>query len=141
MADISVNIKGLNELLKRVENKSVALKEEVDGEIEKFCGDVTLKAKQRAPIDTGSLRQGTDFIRKGDLDFVIFSRVKYAPWIEFGTGGLVKVPAELQSYAMQFKGKGVKKINLKPRPFFFNSFFEERPKLMVRLKRLINESK
>ena len=33
MADISVNIKGLNELLKRVENKSVALKEEVDNEV------------------------------------------------------------------------------------------------------------
>jgi hypothetical protein len=144
MANISVNIKGLDKLLKKVENKSQSIKEEVDGELELFCQTVARKAKQRVPKDIGGgggLAASTYFQKNKEFDYTLFSAKKYAPYVEFGTGGLVKVPPELQEYALQFKGRGVKKINIKPQPYFFNSFFEERPKLLARLRKIINETK
>ena len=37
--------------------------------------------------------------------YSIGTNVKYAPYIEFGTGGKVNIPAGFSSYASQFKGK------------------------------------
>ena len=45
--------------------------------------------------------------------------------LEFGTGGMVEVPQGLEDYSSQFKGKGIKQVNLPSRPFLFNSAFEE----------------
>jgi hypothetical protein len=56
--------------------------------------------------------------------------VHYAPYIEFGTGDLVKIPAGLEEYAAQFKGRGIRKVNLPARPAVFPSFEEEKPKLL-----------
>lgn len=45
--------------------------------------------------------------------------VHYAPYVEFGTGSKVKVNADTKEYAMQFKGRGIKEVNLLARPYFF----------------------
>ena len=63
--------------------------------------------------------------------------VNYGPFVEFGTGSKVKVPAELREYAMQFKGKGIRKVNLGARPYFYPGFFIERAKFLEKLKKLI----
>jgi hypothetical protein len=40
--------------------------------------------------------------------------------VEWGTITKVSVPQELQAYAIQFKGKGIRKTGgMIPRPFFF----------------------
>ena len=57
--------------------------------------------------------------------------------MEFGTGALVNVPAGLEDYAIQFKGKGIKQVNLPARPFLFNSFFEEKQSLLDNIKKVI----
>ena len=40
--------------------------------------------------------------------------------MEFGTGGTVDVPSGLEEYAIQWKGQGVKQINITPQPFFIS---------------------
>jgi len=40
------------------------------------------------------------------LSGIVFTNVKYAPYVEFGTKSKVKIPAEIAQYAAQFKGKG-----------------------------------
>ena len=55
---------------------------------------------------------------------------KYAPYIEFGTGSTVSLDDMLQlgipsGYAMQFKGKGIREVNLPARPFLFSSARKE----------------
>lgn len=47
--------------------------------------------------------------------------VKYAPYVEFGTGNKVYVPKELTDYAIQFKGRGIRKVNNRHQPYFFPS--------------------
>jgi phage gpG-like protein len=64
--------------------------------------------------------------------------------VEFGTGRLVDLqhltklgfPA---SYAMQFKGKGIKKVNLPARPFFFTNLRKELGDLTNRLETKIKQ--
>ena len=49
----------------------------------------------------------------------VVAAMPYAAFVEFGTGRKVKVPKGLENYAMQFKGKGVREVNLPARPFLF----------------------
>lgn len=64
----------------------------------------------------------------------VVAQAKYAPYVEFGTGGLVEVPAGLEGYARRFKGRGVRKVNLPARPFMFPALAEEKPKLIKEIK-------
>lgn len=68
---------------------------------------VVTQAKQLAPKNLSKLAQsiGKEQEMQG---FVakIFVGVSYAIYVEVGTGTYVQVPAELQSIALQYKGKG-----------------------------------
>ena len=129
---------GLDKALSKLKDLPQDIKEEVVEEIKDTGRLVIAKAKSRAPINKSPLRQRTDLRELPTGDGVeLFSATDYAAFVEFGTGGLVDVPKGLESYAMQFKGKGIKQINLRPRPFFFNSFFEEKPKLLQRIKNVL----
>jgi hypothetical protein len=56
----------------------------------------------------GTLRNSIflDFdYQKNKLTYKVGASASYAPYIEFGTGGSVKVSPEYANYALQFKGK------------------------------------
>jgi HK97 gp10 family phage protein len=63
------------------------------------------EAIKLAPIAFGKLRQGIAVEKISPLEQSVVSQMDYSPFVEFGTGGKVSVPAEWQSVAMQFKGK------------------------------------
>jgi len=70
---------------------------------------------------------------------ILENGVNYAPYIEFGTGGLVSIPAGLEEEAIVFKGAGLRKINMRAQPFFFRPAFEEFKKMVERLKKLYGQ--
>ena len=129
-------IKGLDSLLKKVQTKSKEMQEDVQEEIEDFGRRVVLKAKTRVAKDTGGLGQAIISIPYPN-GVTIEANKNYAAFVEFGTGALVNVPAGLEDYAIQFKGKGIKQVNLPARPFLFNSFFEEKQSLLDNIKKAI----
>ena len=91
----------------------------------------------------GSLRQSISFSGKGKQVVVVADK-KYAPYVEFGTGGKVKLDDMLElgipsSYAMQFKGKGIREVNLPARPFFFSSARIGFKNLYDRVNRRLNK--
>jgi|SRR6185503_4050040 len=88
-----------------------------------------------APVDLGILRASISGEVKG-LDGVVGSTVNYSPYIEFGTGGLVDVPAGLEDYAIQFKGSGVRQVNLMPRPFLIPAFKKHTSAMLSELEKL-----
>jgi hypothetical protein len=54
------------------------------------------------------------------MSYEIVSGANYSAYVEFGTIDHVSVPAGIEDYAMQFKGKGIiKHGGVHPRPFFF----------------------
>ena len=94
-------------------------------EIAKTGAEISRLAKRSAPKDTGALQQSISFGARGKQVQVVADKI-YAPYVEFGTGGKVKLDDMLElgipsSYAMQFKGKGIREVNLPARPFFFSS--------------------
>lgn len=108
----------------------------VEGEIEASAFDIRSQAVTTVPVDTGILK-GSIKVVPGEHRFhkIIEAGAHYAPYIEFGTGTLVNVPSGLEDYAIQFKGKGVKQVNLPARPFLIPAWEQERLKLVERIKK------
>jgi hypothetical protein len=108
MAAVKFDIKGLDKLQKKIGQLPKELQEEVVGEVQAWGFDVNAEQigliSQQKIQDLGALQQNTKAVPKPN-GVELISNVYYAPYIEFGTGAKVKVPAELNDYASQFRGK------------------------------------
>lgn len=126
---MNVNIKiDQNDLLK-LKNKLDKMRafesKTVSNELGKTGLEIVRLAKRAAPVDKGALKQSISTQKSGKSVNVV-AAANYAPYVEFGTGGSVDLTDMTQlgippSYAAQFKGKGIKDVNLPARPFFFSS--------------------
>lgn len=115
------------------------LSKKFKGEITRYLDDAVTNteadAVQAAPSDAGFLRNSSFAERKG-LDGTVGFKVHYAPYVEFGTGGLVDVPNGLEEYALQFKGDGIRQVNLTPRPFLYPAWKKNGLEFLDRLEKL-----
>lgn len=99
---------------------------------------ITNEAKTRSPVDLGALRQsiGHTTARIAYNRSVIFATAKYAPYQNWGTGGLVQVTPEFEELAIQFKGKGIKQINIPATGFLtipYSNHAKEYPKTLKKV--------
>lgn len=132
-------IKGLDSLVKKIRKLDKDANKKIDAVTDGVALEIELNAKQSAPVDTGKLRQGINTIKVSESYYKIQARERYSAYIEFGTGGLVNVPDELKELAIQFKGKGVKQINLKPQPFLYPAFQKGKLEYIEQLEKLLNK--
>lgn len=117
---VPVQVEGLDRLIKKMGSLPENVKNEVDAELADTANSFVNRAVNAAPVDTGFLKNGITFERIGVMNYEVTSHAPYSAYVEFGTITMVSVPAELTSYASQFKGKGIKKTGGMPaRPFFF----------------------
>lgn len=86
----------------------------------------------------GGLKQSIRAVTKGKTGEVKVG-ASYGPYVEYGTGAKVIVPTELKEYAMQFKGKGIRQVNLSARPFLYPAYFIHRVKFIEDCKRRLNK--
>jgi HK97 gp10 family phage protein len=109
MPSITLNITGSDHLLKRFEKLNTKAKNEIKDEISASTLKIQSEAKKRTPINLGMLRNSIYVVEQtkdnNKYVFGVGSSAKYAPYVEFGTGGKVSIPAGFQDYASQFKGK------------------------------------
>lgn len=141
---VKINQSDLAKLKSKLNNLRAFDKKTLSNELGKTAFDISRKAKQAAPVDKGTLKQSIRTELKGKTVEVI-AGAHYAPYVEFGTGGMVKLDDMLElgipaSYAEQFRGKGLKNVNLPPRPFFFSSAREGLKNLLVRLNNELNKA-
>ena len=122
MSKVNFELKGADKLINKLKKYGAKAEIEVDAITQAAVLDMVADAKRLAPKDTGKLAQNIFSGKIGDLAYRFYATMKYAPYMEFGTGGLVSVPDELRTLAIQFKGAGVKKINLMPQPFMYPSY-------------------
>lgn len=109
--------------------------EQVEALVDDTLTDIETEASAAAKVDKGILR--TSLVKEVEgMIGRVYTNVHYAPYVEFGTGGLVDIPNGLEEYAIQFKGAGVKQVNLPPRPFLFPAFFANTKKMLETLKKL-----
>ena len=134
-----VDIKNLNKVLKDLEGKEKQVDKEVEILTRENAKEIAASAKIFAPVDTGFLRNQIEHSKVADKRYKVIANAKYSAFMEFGTGGEVEVPAELKEIAIKFKGKGVKKINLRPRPFMYPAFVKGRKQYIKDLKDLLED--
>jgi HK97 gp10 family phage protein len=141
MADqISFKIEGLDALIKRLGKLSPKIAKEVAMEVNASALSIQSKAKREVKVDNGTLRnsiQLKEINQDNKIVYTVGSALKYAPYVEFGTGGEVNVPAGYETFAIQFKGKGIRKINLRARPYLIPAFESEIPILRKNIQKVI----
>jgi HK97 gp10 family phage protein len=93
--------KMINQLAK-VENEISA---EVDAELQSSLNKMTKDAKRAAPANFGQLRNSIGSRNESKLRYSLFASAWYAPYVEFGTRGKVKVPTELEGVAKNTQGR------------------------------------
>jgi len=133
-----VRLDGLKDIQNALKSIDVKLREKVGDEINASALTIQNSAKRLAPVDLGYLRNNIALVPIGDLTFAVESKAKYAAYIEFGTGGLVSVPEGYEELATIFKGRGIRTINIRPQPYLIPSYEIEKPKLIKRLKLLLD---
>lgn len=144
---MKIELKGI-EKFKRELGK---VKSEITRDIERTTSASLLRiqsdAKRKAPVNKkvgagGRLRGAIHFRQEGTSgEVAVYDSVHYAPYIEFGTGNMVSVPDELQEIAEQFRGRGVRQVNLPARPFLYPALVKERPKYIRNLKSVLGKSR
>jgi len=133
-------VTGLGTILRNFRIYSERLKNDLIFEVDKTTKDIEVKAKNRVPVNTGKLKQSI-FSR---MDFskgigTVGATEKYAPYIEFGTGGRVNIPNGYSGFANQFRGRGKRNVNMRPRPYLIPSFLEETANLKVNTQKVLSK--
>ena len=133
-------IKGLDKVYKDFAKLSKEVHKKVGIVTKANAMEIAVDASQRAPKDLGGLHKNISYEKdENTFNYKIFAREKYSAYMEFGTGGMVKVPNELKDLAIQFKGKGVKEINLPARPYLYPAFVKGRQKFLEDLEDLLKK--
>lgn len=98
-------------------------------------------SRANAPVDTGQLRDSGyyEFEKDGLYGRIGFT-APHGPYLEFGTGGYVDVPEGFADYAIQFKGAGIRKVNILPQPYLIPAWLREHPVYLRNLKKVISEA-
>lgn len=141
---IAFKIEGLDALIKRLGKLSPEIAKEVAIEVNASALAIQSKAKRDVAVDKGMLRNSIQLkeVNLGTkIVYTVGSALKYAPYVEFGTGGLVSVPAGYEDFAIKFKGTKGYKINLRARPYLIPAFENQIPILRKNIQNVIKNVK
>jgi len=138
-----MELKGLNQVISNLRKYGKEAEKDIEDATELAARNIELYASNLAPANFGKLRGSikakeinpTLWEIKADAD----NLAPYAAYVEFGTGGLVQVPNELKEQAWLFKGKGIKEVNLRARPYLYPSLLRGRKEYLKALKSLLKD--
>ena len=137
------NVKNINSVIAEIRKYGKEAEQLIEGITEQSARKIEKDAKQFAPANFGKLGQSILAIKKGYADWIVRADssglAPYAAYVEFGTGGLVNVPTELKDIAITWKGKGIRKINLRPRPYMYPALLKGRNEYLETLKKALSK--
>ena len=137
-----MEIKGLNTVLANIRKYGKEAEKDIEGVTELVARNIEKNAKNYAPANFGKLGQSIQAVKDTPLNWIIEAGgiiAPYAPFVEFGTGGLVDVPNELKDQAIKFKGKGIKQVNLRARPYLYPALLQGRTEYLEKLKKVLEK--
>ena len=147
MATFRVQVQGLKDLRSRFKQAPQTIENQVKKIIDESVIEMQNRAKNHVPIKTGALKSSITHrpfnYKTGALLMAgNNSNVKYAPYVEFGTGKLFQIPAypnvnltDLEAYAFTFKKTNPRKeVNLPHRPYMFMAYYEVYSSMIKRIK-------
>jgi len=137
-----MKITGVNSVIANLRKYGKEAEKDIEGVTELVARNIEANAKTLAPANFGKLGQSINAVKDTPLNWVIEAGgvvAPYAPFVEFGTGGLVDVPTELKDQAIKFKGKGIKQVNLRARPYLYPSLLKGRKEYLEKLKKTLEK--
>ena len=118
-------------------------RQECDALIKHTAMTTQRRAMMFAPVNFGFLRRSVGYKIDGMMSALIWAggagsgiNVKYAPYVEFGTGTRVSVPGDVKDYAIQFKGAGLRKVNNRAQPYFFPALRLSTKEMFAKLRQM-----
>ena len=108
MPKFTFNIGNLSEVLKKLDTLDAKVQQGVKDEVNASALNIQSGAKKLAPVNFGQLRNSI-YLKEQNVEkgyvFTVGSSASYAPYVEFGTGGKVSIPAGFEELASSFKGR------------------------------------
>jgi len=122
--NFTITSKGVSRLASQLRRLGPGLEELVEAEIADTALEIERTAAQWVRKDHGFLANSIKATRLASASWKVTAQLFYAPFVEFGTGTMVEIPAGLEQYAKQFmRPRPVKReVNLPARPFFFPAY-------------------
>ena len=118
-------------------------RQECDQLIKQTAMTTQRRAMMFAPVNYGFLRRSVGYKIDGMMSALIWAggagsgiNVKYAPYVEFGTGTRVSVPGDVKDYAIQYKGAGIRKVNNRAQPYFFPALRLSTKEMFAKLRQM-----
>ncbi len=105
MISVKADIASIQKTLKALDSLGEKVRKSAEKEIERSARNIESKAKRNAPTGASNRLKTSIDVRGSGLSREVFTDVRYAPYVEFGTKSKVDIPPGLEGYAMQFKGK------------------------------------
>ncbi len=137
-----MEIKGVNTVIANLRKYGKEAEKDIEGVTELVARNIEKNAKSGVVANFGKLGQSIQAVKESPLNWKVEAGgivAPYAPFVEFGTGGLVQVPNELKEIAIKFKGKGIKQINLPARPFLYPALLRGRTEYLDKLKKVLDK--
>jgi hypothetical protein len=128
--NIQVSDAAFQRLLNRYKNKVNGNAVLIDRELAATGELMATSAKNLVAVDTGRLRNSISLKKDQFLSYYLVAQTNYAAYVEFGTGTGFIPPekTEWANIAAQFKGRGIKQVNLPARPYMRPSILAYYPK-------------
>lgn len=101
---MSATIQGLPQLLAKFKDLSTEGQRMAGAIVNVTADNIVKVAKELAPADLGGIRQGIIKEKVDNYRAKVIATAPESPFQEFGTGGKVDVPVDMQDIASQFKG-------------------------------------
>lgn len=100
----NIDLSSIEAFRQRMDNLPDTIVQRLDAELGAGASDIAGEAAQRASENYGFLQQGIGWNKNAVMDYSVFSRVAYSPYVEFGTRANVSIPPGLEEFASQFMG-------------------------------------
>jgi phage gpG-like protein len=128
--NIEVSDAAFQRMLNRYKNKINGNAALIDRELAANGELMATSAKNLVAVDTGRLRNSISLKKDQFLSYYLVAQTNYAAYVEFGTGTGFIPPekTEWANIAAQFKGRGIKQVNLPARPYMRPSILAYYPK-------------
>jgi HK97 gp10 family phage protein len=147
MAEFKLGISGLDQLKSKFALASEKLDKHIANSINQSLVNIQQQAKANAPYRTGALQRSITHrkVDKSNTGFISAGNaaVRYAPYQEFGTRNVVRLPKlnnisidQVTEFAFKFQKTNIKKFtNVPANPFLLTAFDNEYTKLIYTIKK------
>ena len=108
MDSVTFRVDGLSDMINALGKFSTKIENEIALEVAASALKIQTEAKKNAPVNLGTLRNSihlTSTLTEKKTIYRVSTPLKYAPYVEFGTGGKVSIPSGYNDFAGQFKGQ------------------------------------